>query len=119
MSPEDTSPRPKPRCQGNARSNLSRFERLTDLSEGLARVAEEHARFLVIEKRVVDAGEAMAHAALEDDDVASAVDVEDRHSVNRARRVVAGGGVYDIVRANHQNDIGLRDSPLTCSISNS
>ena len=42
------------------------------------------ARLRVEVELVVDAGEAGAHAALEDDDVLRPVDVEDRHPVERA-----------------------------------
>src|SRR6266480_2428354 len=84
------------------RSELRRLEGLADLSEEWARVAEEHAGLLVIEKRVVDSREPVAHAALQHDDVARTIDIENRHSVDRARRIVARGWVHNVVRTHHQ-----------------
>ena len=72
-------------------------------------VAEEHRGLGVVEERVVDAGEAAAHRALEDDDAAGLVDVEDRHAVDRRVRDGAGGGVGDVVGADHERDVGARE----------
>ena len=63
----------------------------------------------MVEERVVDAGEAVAHAALQHDDVARAVDVQDWHPVDRARGVVAGGWIYDVIRSYDQHHVCLRE----------
>src|SRR5690242_17957433 len=84
------------------------FERLLDLCQRLTRVAEQHSRLFVIEQRVVDTRETVAHAPLEDDDVLRTVDIENRHAVDRTRRIVARGRINDIVGADDQHDIGLR-----------
>src|SRR5215475_7616378 len=56
----------------------------------LLRVAEQHHRLRVVEERVLDAGEARVHAALEHDHRLRLVDIQDRHSVDRTALVVAG-----------------------------
>jgi hypothetical protein len=80
-----------------------------ELLDGRLRVAEEHRRVRLVEEVVVDPCEAGIHAALEDDDVRGLVDVQDRHAVERALRVVARGGVRDVVRADDERDVGARE----------
>src|SRR4051812_3008851 len=63
---------------------LQRLELLGDLRDRRLGVPEEHRGLVVVEQRVVDAGEAAGHRALEDDDRRALVDVEDRHPVDRA-----------------------------------
>src|ERR1700712_5401758 len=63
---------------------LQRLELLGDGSDRGLGVAEEHAGLGVDEQRVVDAGVARAHGALEHDHGCRLVDVEDRHAVDRA-----------------------------------
>src|SRR5438093_12924198 len=77
-----------------------------ELGEALLGVAEEHHTLLVVIEVVVDPGEARAHAALEHDDRLGAVDLEDRHAVERARPVALGRGVGDVVGAHHERDVG-------------
>ena len=48
-----------------------------------------------------------AHAPLEHDDVLRLVDVEDRHAVDRAARVGCAPPGCDVVRADHERDVGL------------
>src|SRR6185312_7213888 len=52
-----------------------------DVLDGFLRVTEEHRRVLLVEERVVDAGEARVHAPLQDDHRVRLVHVEDRHAV--------------------------------------
>src|SRR6478736_9236807 len=73
------------------------LEFVCDFGDGFFGVAEEHGGAVGIEQRVLNTGEAGVHRALEHDDRLGLVDVEDRHPVNRAGRVVAGRGVGDVV----------------------
>src|SRR5215831_4846307 len=58
---------------------------LDQLRSGLLRVSVKHARVVEVEERVLDAREAGALAAFDDDDVLCLVRVRDRHAINRAR----------------------------------
>ena len=49
------------------------------------------------------------HRALADDDLLRLVDVQDRHAVDRAPGLVARRRVDDVVRADHEHDVGLRE----------
>src|SRR5918997_5339189 len=60
-----------------------RLELLGDIDYRGLGVAEQHRGLLVIEQRVVDAGETAAHRALEHDHPLALVQVEDRHAVDR------------------------------------
>ncbi len=71
------------------------------------RVAEEHQSVGEVIQRVIDSGETWAHAALDDHDGLSFVDVEDGHAEDGAGLISAGGGVGDVVGADDQGDIGL------------
>ena len=51
-------------------------------------------------------GETRIHAPLHDDDTLRLVDVQDRHAVDRTRRVVSGGRVDHVVGADHQRHVG-------------
>src|SRR6185503_5861613 len=70
-------------------------------------VAKEHKRFAKIVERIVDAGKAWAHAAFDDHDGAGLVHVENGHAEDGAGGIGAGGGIGDVVGANHQGNIGL------------
>src|SRR6267143_4612996 len=59
-------------------------------------------------ERVVDAGEACGHAALDDHNGAGLVDGEDGHAVDRAAGVGACCGIGDIVGTDDESDVGLR-----------
>ena len=54
-------------------------------------------------------GEARGHRALEHDDRARLVDVEDRHAVDRRVADVARRGVRHVVGADDQRDVGARE----------
>ena len=67
---------------------------LDEFGQGVFRVAVEHAGDGFEEERVLQAAEAAAGAALEDDDELGAeVHFEDRHAGNRALRVIAALGL--------------------------
>ena len=51
------------------------------------------------------------------DDLLRLVDVQDRHAVDRAAGIVARGRIDDVVRADHEHDVRLRELRLTSSIS--
>src|SRR5712691_11007010 len=72
------------------RRSEQRFHLADELGEAVLGVPEEHHTLLVVIEVVVDAGEARAHAALQHDDRLGAVDLEDRHAVERAGLVVLG-----------------------------
>src|SRR5260370_725664 len=71
-------------------------------------VAEEHQGLIQVVQRVVDAGEAGGHAALDDHDGAGFVDVQDGHAEDGAAGIGARGGIGDVVGADDQRDVGLR-----------
>src|SRR5713101_1891514 len=79
-----------------------------DVADEILGVAEEHQRLVEVVQRVVDAGEAGGHAALDDHDGAGFVDVDDGHAEDGAARIGARGGIGDIVGADDQRDVGLR-----------
>src|SRR3984957_9820726 len=72
-------------------------------------VSEQHESVVKIVERVVDAGKAWAHAAFDDHHGAGLVYVEDRHTENGAGLVGARGRVGDIVGADDEGDISLRE----------
>src|SRR5438046_7501924 len=82
-----------PRC------SQERLHLADELGEAVLGVAEEHHALLVVVQVVVDAGEARAQAALQDDDRLGAVDLQDRHAVERARLVALCRGGGDVVGA--------------------
>jgi AspT/YidE/YbjL antiporter-like protein len=83
------------------------LQRLDDVFDALLGVAEEHLRVLLEEQRVLHAGIAGVHRALEDDDVSRPSTPQHRHPGDRAGRVVLGGGVDRVVGADDQHDVGL------------
>ena len=85
------------------------FQRLADLHQRLAGVPEEHPRVVMIEERVIDARESVSHASLEHNDIASTIDVEDRHSIDRTRRIVPRRGIDYVVRPHDKHDVSLRE----------
>src|SRR5579862_1347192 len=72
-------------------------------------VTEQHQRVVEVVERIVNAGEAGVHAALDDHDGMGFVDVEDGHAEDRARFVGAGGRVGDVVGADDKRHVGLRE----------
>src|ERR1019366_653184 len=72
-------------------------------------VTEKHERFVQVVERIVDAGETGVHAALDDHDDAGFIHIENGHAIDRAGRIGAGGGVGDVVGADHQGNVGLRE----------
>ena len=82
------------------------------LGDRLLRVPEQHGGGLGEDQRVVDAGEPGVHRPLQRDHRLRLIHVQNGHTVNRRRRIVAGRRVGDIVRADHQGDVGA----LCCSL---
>src|SRR4029079_15596457 len=62
-----------------------------------------------VEQLVLDGGESRVHAALEHDDAVGLVHVQDRHPVDRAALVRAGGRVDDVVGPDVEDDVGPLD----------
>jgi len=52
------------------------------------------------------AAELATDAQTQRDDILRLVDVQDRHALDRARLVRAGNGIYHVVRANDERDVG-------------
>src|SRR6266446_9949115 len=71
-------------------------------------VSKQHQGVIEIVERVIDAREARIHAPLDDHHGVGFVNVEDRHSVDGAGSIGAGGGVSNVVGANHEGNVGLR-----------
>src|ERR1700733_5593149 len=76
--------------------------------EGL-RVSEQHQVVIQIIEWVIDARETRAHAALDDHYGVRLIDIENGHAVDRARGVGAGGRIGNVVGADHQSDVRLRE----------
>src|SRR5262249_46498049 len=70
---------------------------------------EEHQGFVEVVERVIDAGKTGAHAAFDDHDGARLIDIENRHPKDGARLVGARSRIGDVVGANDEGDIGLRE----------
>ena len=94
---------------GTARGLPQLLDRCEHGGHGLLRVAEQQRGVLVVEERVVDAGEAGVHRALEHDHLPGLVHVEDRHAVDRGVLDIARGRVGHVVRADHERHVGLRE----------
>src|SRR5688500_18450030 len=54
----------------------------------------------------------MAHAALQYDDVARLVYIDARHAVTGTGRIVARSGIYHVVGADDEHDVGQRKLPV-------
>src|SRR5215212_4766741 len=83
---------------------LQRLDGGDERGETLFRVGEEHPGLVVRVELVVDAGVALAHRSLDDDDRFRVVDVEDRHPRD-GRPGSARRRVRDIVRADDEGDV--------------
>ena len=83
-------------------------ERLDDVAEHRLGVAEQHQRVVAVVELVVDAGKARVHRALVRDDELGLVGVDDRHAVDRALVVVPRRRIDDVVGADDEHDVGLR-----------
>jgi hypothetical protein len=84
---------------------LARIEK--DFGSLEAMKKAEHAGVVGVEQRVLDAGEAGALAALDDDGVLRIDHVEDRHAVDRAGRVGLGHRVDHVVGADDERHVGV------------
>src|SRR6185295_11672213 len=84
---------------------LEVLDRRHQAGQGSLGVSEEHRRLGIVEQLVLDAGESRVHAALEHDDAVGLVHVQDRHSVDRAALVRAGGRVDDVVGPDDESDV--------------
>jgi hypothetical protein len=78
-----------------------------DGADELFGVAEEHQGVIEVVEGIVDAGETWAHAALDHHHGVGFVDIEDGHAVDGAGGVRSGGGVGDVIGADHKGNVGL------------
>jgi hypothetical protein len=72
-------------------------------------VAEQHHGVVAEEQLVLDAGIARGHAALDEQHGLGLFHVQHRHAVDRRGRIGLGGRVGDVVGADHEGDVGLRE----------
>src|SRR5271154_5802889 len=84
-------------------------ELANDVSHERFCVAEEHEGLVEVVERIVYSGEAGTHAAFDDHHSAGFIDVENWHPVYWAARVGASRGIRNVVRADHQCNIRLRE----------
>src|SRR6202049_1966867 len=78
-----------------------------DISHEGLRVSEKHQSAIEVVERIIDPGKARAHAPLDDHNRAGFIDVEDWHSVNGAPGFVARRGICDVIRTDHERNVGL------------
>src|SRR4029077_11316014 len=69
-----------------------------DISHKPFGVPEKHQRAVEVVERVIDTSKAGTHAALDDHDSPSFIDIENRHSVNGTAGFVARRGICDVIR---------------------
>src|SRR5260370_15057530 len=79
-----------------------------DRADEVFGVAEQHQGPVQVVQGIVDAGETGGHAALDNHDGASLVDVQNRHAENGAALIFAGRGIGYVVGADDQGDVCLR-----------
>ena len=91
------------------RSLSACLDRSQKFGQGILGVTKKKDRLRVVEQSIVYAREPGSHAALQEHDIRCPVDVQDRHPVYRAAGVVPGSGVYDVVGADDQGDVGARE----------
>src|ERR1035438_3324933 len=72
-------------------------------------VAEEHQGFVQVIELVVDAREAGAQAALDHHYGLGLVDIQNRHAVDGAGGIGARGGIGDVVGADDERHVRLRE----------
>src|SRR5262245_15415557 len=84
-------------------------EVLQDRVDDLLAVAEQHHGVVREVALVLDTGLAGAHAAFDEEDRLRLLDVEDRHAEDRRGRIRLGGRVRDVVRADDEGDVRLRE----------
>src|SRR5947209_12592754 len=65
------------------------FDRRNQLLQGGSSIAEEHRSLRVEVQRIIYAGEARPHAALQDDNLSGVVDVQNRHAVDLTARIIS------------------------------
>src|ERR1700761_4478977 len=72
-------------------------------------LAKEHQGLIPVVERIIDSSEAWAHATLDHHDSLSLVHVDDGHAVDGAGLVGARGRIRNVVGADDQGDVGLRE----------
>src|ERR1035441_5021594 len=88
---------------------VSSAEFAHDAADKCLGVAKQHQGVVEIVKRVINACETGIHTALDDHHRMGLIHVEDRHPVDGAGSIGASGGVGDIIGANYQRDVSLRE----------
>ena len=81
-----------------------------DAADKCLGVAEQHQVVIEIVERVIDAREARIHAALDDHHGMGLVHIQNRHPVDGTGSIGASRRIGDVVGADHQGNIGLRES---------
>lgn len=80
-------------------STLCGFQFSNSLLTNRFGIAEEQRAVILIEQQVIDASVAGPHAALDEENVFRAVDIENRHAVDGACFVALGSRVGDVIGA--------------------
>src|ERR1700728_1694182 len=88
---------------------VSTAEFANDRSDELFCVAKEHQGVREVVERIINAGEPWAHAAFDHHHGVGFVDIENGHAVDGAGCVSPRGRVSDVVGADHQGHISLRE----------
>src|SRR5208283_371809 len=88
---------------------VSSAELAHDAADKCLGISKQHQGVIEIVERVINTREARIHAALDDHHGMGLVDVKDWHPVDGAGSIGAGGRVSNVVGANHQCNIGLRE----------
>ena len=90
-----------------------------DFGKKLCSVSETHQAIFALEEGVLDSGVTGRKASLHHQDGAGLEGVENGHTGDGARGVFNRRGVHDVVGPDDHGDIGVAESPLMRSISNS
>src|SRR5215471_20731230 len=78
-----------------------------DTSDKCFGVSEQHQVVIEVIERIVDASETRAHTAFDHHHSVSAVDIKDRHTIDRAGRIVARRRIGHVVGSDHEGDVSL------------
>src|SRR5690242_21728766 len=82
--------------------------RLHEPRQRVFRIAVKHACDRLEKQRVLETGKAFALTTLQHHHRLRAIDFEDRHAGDWARRIVTRVGVHNVVRADYDRDIRRR-----------
>src|SRR6516164_599428 len=82
------------------------FERLDDLLAHFLGVAEQHHRIVAVEQLVLDAGITRGHRSLDEKNGLGALNLQDRHAIDRRRRIGLRRRVGHVVGTDDKGHVG-------------